>query len=257
MKCDRARVLLSARLDGELSGLARFRLERHLRSCAGCRHQLADLERLRARVRAELPRHAIPPELHERLRAQWQRSGAAAPRQTPDDGARRRWLAWGALAGSAATLAALSVGNWIALRAGRDELAIEAVDAHTRAILSGRTIEIASSDQHTVKPWLSARLDYSPPVHDLASEGFPLAGGRLETLGGRRVAALVYTHRLHTIDVFVRPEPAPSPRSMRAVRGFNVAHAAGGGMDFLAVSDVNAQDLRGFVERLAQLADAR
>ena len=123
---------------------------------------------------------------------------------------------------------------------------------HVRATLNNHLIQVASSDQHTVKPWLSARLDYSPPVQDLASEGFTLTGGRLDMLNKQRVATLVYSRRLHTIDVFVRPESASAPTTLRTVRGFNVAHATGSGMDWIAVSDVSADELTEFVQRLAR-----
>ena len=134
-----------------------------------------------------------------------------------------------------------------------DDLASEAVATHVRATLGNRLIEVASSDQHTVKPWLSARLDYSPPVRDLASEGFALSGGRLDTLEQRPVATLVYRYRLHTIDVFVRPESArAAPASLRTLRGFNVVHASGSGMDWVAVSDASAEVLLPFTQRLAR-----
>ena len=135
-----------------------------------------------------------------------------------------------------------------------EDVAVEAVTTHVRATLNNHLIEVASSDQHTVKPWLSARLDYSPPVRDMASEGFALSGGRLDTLDKQRVATLVYRYRQHTIDVFVRPELAHAPSALRTVRGFNVAHATGSGMDWFAVSDVSADVLTAFVQRLAREA---
>jgi len=119
--------------------------------------------------------------------------------------------------------------------------------------LSDHLIEVASSDRHTVKPWLSARLDYSPPVQDLANEGFALIGGRLDYLERHPVATLVYRYRQHTIDVFVRPETSHAPMSaLRAVRGFNVARASGPSMDWLAVSDAEPAVLSAFVERLSR-----
>ena len=123
---------------------------------------------------------------------------------------------------------------------------------HVRATLNNHLIEVASSTS-TVKPWLSARLDYSPPVQDLANEGFALTGGRLDTLERRPIATLVYRYRQHTIDVFVRPESAQaSPAALRTVRGFNVVHASGSGMHWYAVSDVSADVLSPFVQRLAR-----
>jgi anti-sigma factor RsiW len=159
------------------------------------------------------------------------------------------------LAGCAATLLTWFVGSTVIAWQANEDIAAEAVATHVRATLNDHMIEVASSDQHTVKPWLSARLDYSPPVHDYAAEGFPLTGGRLDTLGRQRVATLVYRHRLHTIDVFVRPLGAHAPAADRNLRGFNVVHATGGGMDWLAVSDVSADVLTPFVERLARDAN--
>ena len=134
-----------------------------------------------------------------------------------------------------------------------EDLAVEVVTTHVRATLGNHRVDVASSDQHTVKPWLSARLDYSPPVRDFASAGFALVGGRIDYLDRQPVAALVYRYRDHMIDVFVRPPTAhPAPAPLRTVRGFNVVHAVGAGMDWLAVSDLNAAELSSFVEKLAR-----
>ena len=137
----------------------------------------------------------------------------------------------------------------------RDDLVAEVTTAHVRATLGQHTVEVASSDQHTVKPWLSARLDYSPPVRDMAASGFVLAGGRLDYLDGRHVATLVYRYRDHVVDVFVRPltTAARSPDTpLRSLRGFNVARASGPAFEWIAVSDVNAEALSAFVAALAR-----
>ena len=159
----------------------------------------------------------------------------------------------GALAGCAATVLAWIVGSTaLDWRAGED-LAADAVTAHVRATLGNHLTEVASSDQHAVKPWLSARLDFSPPVRDLASEGFALVGGRRDYLGGQPVAVLVYRYREHVIDAFVRPQQsrAAAP-ALRSIRGFNVARATGSAMDWIAVSDVSPDVLSALVERLAR-----
>jgi anti-sigma factor RsiW len=135
------------------------------------------------------------------------------------------------------------------------DLAAEAVADHVRATLSNHLTDVATSDRHTVKPWLSARLDYSPPVQDLSGEGFALTGARVDYLEKCAVATLVYRYRQHVVDVFVRPGTGGAARSSRppvsTVRGFNVVRASGAGMDWLAVSDTNAEALMAFVERLA------
>jgi anti-sigma factor RsiW len=255
MSCSRnSEERLSAYVDGELGPFARWRMDAHLRGCADCAARVQALRGLSERLRREVPRHAAPDALRERLRAQL---GAPAPAPRTRTGARPwTWLAGGALAGSAATIVAILAGTLLLRQAGSDDLVAEAVKDHVQAALQDRRIEVASSDQHTVKPWLSARLDYSPPVRDFASEGYTLVGGRLEVLGGERVATLVYQYRLHMIDVFVRPAPARAPGSARSLRGFNVVHATGGDMDYLAVSDLNTAELGAFVERVAKASAA-
>jgi anti-sigma factor RsiW len=175
------------------------------------------------------------------------------PRPAPVRTGRWAWTSGGALAGSAATILAWTLGTAVLdWREARD-LATEAVASHVRATMGDQLVQVPSSDRHTVKPWLSARLDYSPPVRDFAADGFPLVGGRIDYLDGHRVATLVYRYRLHTIDVYVRPQGGSLvPLAPRTLRGFNVAQASGFGMDWLAVSDVSADVLVPFVTRLAE-----
>ena len=269
MKCEHAQPLVAAYADGELQGMRRRSVEKHLRSCARCAAAHADILALRARIRSDVPHFAAPPGLQERVRAMVastppSRTLAPASRRGwfPGGGilagaarvpARWQWISSGALAGSAATVLAFVVGTAVVdWRAGQD-LATQAVAGHVRATLDHRLIEVASSDRHTVKPWLSERLDYSPPVRDLAADGFPLLGGRLTRLEGRSTATLVYGYRKHTIDVFVRPEPLAVP-ALRELRGFNVAHATGAGFDWLAVSDAGPDVLDAFLHRLVREA---
>jgi anti-sigma factor RsiW len=134
-------------------------------------------------------------------------------------------------------------------------LAAEAVSAHTRALLVGETIEIASSDRHTVRPWLAARLNFVPAIADFAAEGYALAGARRDVIGGETAAALVYRHGAHVISVFVRPvrdparaaslaaAPAERAPELRVVRGFNVVEMTHAGMAYSLVSDMNAREM--------------
>lgn len=250
MKCHEAEILVSAYADGELDFLRRHAVERHLRDCGDCRARHEGVLALRKRFRSEVPFYAASPALQSRVRTMIGAIDAPAP--SPVRPPRRwLWLGGGAAAGCAATVLAWVLGSAVIAWHASEDLAVEAVSTHVRATLNDHLVQVASSDQHTVKPWLSARLDYSPPVHDLAAEGFPLVGGRLDNLDKHRVATLVYRYRLHTIDVFVRPESEGSVPPLRTVRGFNVAHATGSGMDWLAVSDVSADVLSSFVQRLA------
>ena len=256
MNCNEAGTLVAGYADGEIDGLRGRSIDQHLRGCTACATKYQGVLTLRARIRAEVPYFTTPAALRTRVQALLAATQAVAPPRPRPEPERWRWLSGGALAGCAATVLAWVVGTAVIDWRTNEDVAVEAVATHVRATLNNHLIEVASSDQHTVKPWLSARLDYSPPVQDLASEGFPLAGGRLDTLDRQRVATLVYHYRLHTIDVFVRPESAHAPSALRTLRGFNVAHATGSGMDWLAVSDVSPDVLSAFVQRLARADDA-
>ncbi len=253
MNCNEAAALVARYVDGELDDLQRRAVEQHLRTCANCvaEHQAALA--LRDRVRADVPYYEAPPALRERVRALAAESAATAPGRAQSWRERWRWLAGGALAGCAATIVAWTVGTAVVAWHTNEDVAAEAVAMHVRATLNNHLIQVASSDQHTVKPWLSARLDYSPPVPDLQTEGVTLVGGRVDYVDRHPVATLVYKIRDHNIDVFVRPESARAPPSaLRTVRGFNVAHATGSGMDWLAVSDLSSGELTSLVQRLAR-----
>ena len=256
MNCHEAGIWLGAYADGHVGALRRYSIQRHLRACTGCAEKHQGLLALRARLRAEAPYFKAPPELRARLQARFADTRATttlaaraqSPRARPDQWL---WLSGGALAGCAASVLAWLVTTTVVNWRVNGDRAVEAVAIHSRAVLSDRLIQVASSDRHTVKPWLSARLDYSPPVRDLAAEAFTLIGSRLDTLREQQVATLVYRHRQHIIDVFVEPESTRSLPEPRSVRGFNVAAARGTGMDWLAVSDISPDVLTAFVQRLA------
>jgi len=255
MNCARMEELVSAYVDGEADGLRAYAVERHLAGCGHCAASRRALTILRARIRAEVPRHVAPPALHDRVRALAGAMRAAtppAPSPRPA-GDRWRWLTGGVVAGCLSTVVAWTLGTTLLAAVETRDFANAAVAMHVDATLGNRLIDVASSDRHTVKPWLSARLDYAPPVRDLAEEGFPLVGGRLEHLDKQPLAALVYRYGQHTIDVFVRPQTASlGSLPSRVVRGFNVARASGGGMEWCAVSDAEPAVLSAFVRRLAQ-----
>jgi anti-sigma factor RsiW len=251
MNCHEAAPLISAFADGEIDRVQSRDIKTHLQGCPDCGKKHQDILDLRSRLRAEVPYFPAPPALRARIGDLARTTSTRSPDRV--EGGRWRWLLSGAFAGCAATVLAWIVGTSVLTWRASEDFVAQAVQAHVRAALNNHLIEVASSDQHTVKPWLSARLDYSPPVPDLSSDGFTLTGGRLEYLAGHPVATLVYRYRDHTIDVFVRPESSGAPPSApRTVRGFNAAHATGSGMTWLAVSDLNPEALAGFVGRIAR-----
>jgi anti-sigma factor RsiW len=155
-----------------------------------------------------------------------------------------------------AALAALLAANGAilaSLHPDVDRIADDVLAGHVRALVTSHPIEVASSDRHTVKPWYVGRLDFSPPVTDFATDGFPLEGGRLDYVDGRTVAALVYARREHRIDAFVWPAPegrAETP-TVEERRGFHLVHWARGGMRYWLASDLETAEM----ERLARLLD--
>jgi len=150
----------------------------------------------------------------------------------------------------------LSVGAgmtlWRPASTRGDVIAAEVVNSHVRSLMANHLFDVQSTDLHTVKPWFLGKLDFSPPVVDLATSGFPLVGGRLDYVGGRPVAALVYQRQKHTINVFVSPAGGdPSTDNVvSTVRGFNLLHWIHNGMSFWAVSDLNSAELGEFATAL-------
>ena len=248
MKCDRAEALLMPLVDRELDPWRSWRATRHVARCTRCGAEHRALLASRDLVRAKVPRHDAPDDLVVALRRRF----AAGVASRPPSSERIRWWATGALAGSCATIVmGLATVAWLD-RVDADDRSERLVTAHTRAVVGGTQIAVASSDHHRIKPWLSAQLDYSPPVDDLAATGFPLAGARIDIVGGKRTAVLVYRYRDHTIDVFVGPAgDAPQPTGERTVRGFHVLAARGQAMDWTTVSDANSEAVGTLLDRLA------
>jgi len=253
MNCNEAVALVAAHADGEIDRLRGHSLTKHLRGCAQCAEKHEAVLALRRRLHAEIEYHLAPPALKQRVVAALAAAEPSFALKTPSPISRWRWMGAGALAGCAVTVFAWMISTALLDTRARDDLAAEATVAHVRATLGNHLVEVASSDQHTVKPWLSARLDYSPPVRDMAASGFTLVGGRLDYLSGQHVATLVYRYRDHMVDVFVRPRTVASTQpALRTLRGFNVARASGAAFDWIAVSDVSADALSPFVEALAR-----
>jgi anti-sigma factor RsiW len=245
--CGEVEGLLGAYLDGELEPAVSTSLREHADGCAACRQRLADLESIGRMVR-RAPYYQAPDALRARL--------AHARARSPATSSLRAWAA-------AAVMVAALTGSILFVRSSTrtarmpdsvDAIAQEVVSGHVRALMGEHLFDVRSTDQHTVKPWFLGKLDFSPPVADLAEAGFPLTGGRLDYVAGHPAAALVYTRRQHTINVFVWPEASDAvrPPDARAIRGFHVRHWTRGSMSYWAVSDVNDADLDQFVKLLAQ-----
>jgi len=248
VSCETLNDKLTGYLDRELDERGASEVEAHLRQCVACSARLEGERRLRAAVQA----HLTPLRAPERLRASVRTLLRAQVRRAQR---RQTWLpTW------AATAAALVLGvaggwqmaTWRVSRGDRSDVVAEVVAGHVRSLQGTHLTDVASSEHHTVKPWFAGKLDFSPPVPDFTTEGFPLIGGRLDYLGERQVAALVYGRRQHVINLFVWPSrdskalPAAASR-----RGYHVVHGAAGGMTYWAISDLNETELSQFAQLVA------
>jgi len=241
MACDRISTVPRLLADRALRQPRRFFAERHVAGCRDCAATLESLHAERTMLRTKLPFHRAPPGLAARI-------GAALPREAPPVAVRRRFptqaigggLA-GALAGVALTLLVLHGP------ARTDPVIQDVIDSHVRSLMAEHLMDVATSDQHTVKPWLSARLDVSPPVRDMADVGFPLLGGRLDYVDGHKGAAVVYRHAKHIINLFAWAAPGSDASfAEREHQGFNVVSWRRDGVAYYAVSDLEADQLAAF-----------
>jgi len=229
---------LDAYVDRELDAQATARVQEHLGACGACRTRVAEQETLGRLVRAT-PYYVAPVQLRARVAVRARHRVSI-----------HRLSTW-----AAAAVLVVSVGSGLLLvraaMARADAATEEVVNGHVRSLMASHLFDVHSTDQHTVKPWFLGKLDFAPPVVDLAPVGFPLVGGRLDYLDGRPAAALVYQRGQHTINLFVAPN-GPSPdravAEERSIRGFHVRHWIRGGMAFWAVSDLNDTELTQFVQ---------
>jgi anti-sigma factor RsiW len=252
MQCDRARRLLPQLIDGALGSLRRLFVTRHLAHCAACSAQLEELQSMQAAIRSNLPYHRAPPGLAARIGAMLPREDVPAPS--------RSWLRMpafalsgtglaGALAGVALTLLVVGGGGG----ASNDAVVRSVIDSAIRSRMAEHLTDVLTSDQHTVKPWLSARLDISPAVPELKDAGFPLIGGRLDYVDGHPAAAVVYGNAKHIINLFAWASPGKPDTGFHdeSHEGFNIVTWRRGGITYYAVSDVEADQLAKFARLVA------
>jgi anti-sigma factor RsiW len=239
MSCETI-LLVQADFDGELDAAQAAAVAAHRQTCPICQAAWTTLRHTRQAVRAEASYHRARPEFRHALEARLAADNVAAAPPRP----RRAWwrdgLSFGLGAAVAASLA------FAILPAGEPGLVDEIVADHVRALQPGHLMDVVSTDRHTVKPWFDGRLDFAPPVKDLAADGFPLLGGRLDYLVGRPVAALAYQHGKHPIDLFVWPGGAAAAPSVDERKGYNLVRWSADGMTLWAVSDLEKDQLEDF-----------
>lgn len=234
---------LDSYVDCEIAADTATVIREHLRSCFACRQRVAERQVIGRLVRG-MPYYEAPHRLHTHVSMLVRRTRF-----------RRRLVGW-----AAAAVVLLSFGGVVGLvrstapAGAGGRMVNDVVDGHVRSLMAEHLFDVQSTDQHTVKPWFLGKLDFSPPVVDLASAGFPLVGGRVDYLSGRPVAALVYQRQQHTINVFIWPTTADGQNvGAWSLRGFHVRHWIRDGMSLWAVSDLDDMALNEFVAALRRM----
>lgn len=238
MTCDDARDLLEAYHDGELATEARARVEAHLQGCAACARELANLRALSDRVRA-LGRYPMPDGLASRV-------GAVAAESAPAASGRRRVGRLVASHLAAAVLGAGLVGLMASTMPGEPPPLRDVVTAHVRGLALEEFGSMRSGNPHAIRPWFAGKLGFAPRVTDLADDGFPLLGGRVDYVDSQPAAALVYGRRQHRITLFIAPAASAPATSGGQSRGYNVESWQADGFRFDAVSELNREELASF-----------
>lgn len=247
MDCKSAQTLIDGYLDHELDPVRSLEIEGHLHECTICSQNYKDHQDLSEGLKTGSVYFKAPADLEKRI----QRS----VRQAAKAESASKWRSWSwvriAAPMAAAALVLLILVPLFRGPSPDDILTQEVVSSHIRSLMADHLTDVPSSDQHTVKPWFNGKLDFSPPVEDLAKQGFPLVGGRLDYLNNRPVAALIYQRDKHLINVFIWPSAQPEVKVISATRqGYNVFHWTKSGMTFWVISDVERNQLEKFVQIL-------
>jgi anti-sigma factor RsiW len=260
MDCKEAKTWLQGYLDDELDLRETVEIERHLESCGSCSEARDSQRVLRDSIQASGLRFRCPDDLRANMKSLIARE-VGKPEGVESDKVRpnirqvppniSRW--WLAIAASF-LLVAVSLLAWrpMSRQTYSDTIAQQVVASHVRSLLADHLMDVASSDRHTVKPWFSGKLDFSPTVIDLSAEGFPLDGGRLDYLDHRPVAAVVYHRRKHAINLFLWPSEGVTDESLQSVtyQGYQLVHWSSAGFNYWAISDLNVPELREFAETI-------
>jgi anti-sigma factor RsiW len=249
MTCQQAKPLIDPYADGELEAATILELEQHIKSCPACALALRNLHGLKKALKQDALYFTAPAELRKRIKAELPSPAKAVPwRQAWN----WNWLT-ATLSGTAAVCLALLLAATLTRPSSERQLGQEIVSSHIRSLMANHAMDVVSADQHTVKPWFNGKLDFSPPVKDLAAQEFPLIGGRLDYLGGRSVAALVFQRHKHMINLFIWPakQADSTPAVLAPSQGYHLIHWSEAGMVFWAVSDLNEKELMEFVQDFA------
>ncbi|MDB6142005.1 MAG: hypothetical protein JWP80_1049 [Pseudomonas sp.] len=242
LNCEFCQELMHGYLDNELDKSMHLGFTEHLATCVECQNKLEELQAFKTAVKAHIPYYSAPASLTDSLRASLHVPPSPLPKAHPWQ-TLRNWLA----PIVSATVFAAALALYIATPSVDDNWADEAVSSHVRSLMGEHLMDVASSDKHTVKPWFTGKLDFSPPVYDFAAQGFPLLGGRLDYIQHQTAAALSYRHDKHIINTFIVPtSEADSPAQTLSRRGYNIVTWRQNHMRFVVVSDMEKGELEAF-----------
>jgi len=250
MNCQQAKPLIGPYADAELEAAAILELEQHFADCSACAGAWRHLQNLKRSLKSEALYFTAPAELRSRIKSDLPSPARSVPRRPAWNW---NWLTT-VTSGAFAVCVAVLLFVMQTRPSSEQQFAQELVSSHVRSLMPGHLMDVVSTDQHTVKPWFNGKLDFSPPVKDLAAAGFPLNGGRLDYLGGRTVAALIFQRQKHIINLFVSPskDADSKPALVRPRQGYHIIHWTEAGMTFWAVSDLNEKELMEFVRDFTQ-----
>ncbi len=237
-------LMLHGFIDGELDVVHSLQVERHLATCADCTHELERLQALKQLVGQTGVRWRTPDHVRAQVLSAIAREAQTQQRQSASAATGFSLLGWIRQWLFVPSLAALAASLFLVMGPLQNNTSLqdEIVAGHVRSLLANHLTDVATSDQHTVKPWFNGKIDFSPPVVDLAPQGFPLVGGRVDYIGGRVVAALIYRRNGHLINIFIWPASAVATTTSSR-DGYNMTSWSRDGLMFSAVSDVSADDL--------------
>jgi anti-sigma factor RsiW len=255
MKCDESEVMLHALIDGELDAGHARDVEAHVAACPGCGEKLAAFHTMHEVMSAAPLKEFAPAHLRSRIEASLTPPASRVVSMRSFFKPTRRSFFGGFAVGSALSAAVAASFVLTVIRGDQEQaVADEVVSAHIRSLQAGHLMDVATSDQHTVKPWFNGRVDVAPPVIDLTAESFTLLGGRLDYIDSEPVAAVVYQRRKHLINLFVAQHlGARHARAVaESIQGYNVRHWSQDGLDFWAVSDLAGDELDEFVQKIAR-----
>ena len=255
MDHEQAFELLPGYLDQELSLSEALEFERHMAGCEQCQQVYAQHRSVSAQLRQADLRVEAPAELVKRIKAAlpgrpslWQRLVELSGSRS--GGGSLGWAPVGAMVMSVVALT-WSAGLYLSVPSSETRLSQELVDNHIRSLQFNHLSDVISTDRHTVKPWFDGKLDFAPPVVDLAQQGYPLVGGRLDYLNGRPVAVMVYRYKLHPINLYVWPgDDAGATPHIYQRQGYHLAHWSAAGMNYWAITDAGDMELNGFITDL-------